>query len=122
MRLLRTLDVKDNLCDSCSQSFAECDPDCIEFGNGVGNDNVSACSNCTCPYPYSGTDYPGELMVKGTTPCEDCNPMNEPLCTVECQEVCPECKNYKSAEAVKSYNDLTDGESTQSGAIRQARG
>lgn len=50
-----------------------------------------------------------QLVAKGTTPCEDCNPMNNPLCTTECQEVCPECKNYKpriDAEMQAFINDV----------------
>ena len=31
----------------------------IEFGDGVGNDNIVACSNCTSR--YSDTIYPAEL-------------------------------------------------------------
>jgi len=34
-----------NLCNTCSNSFAECNPENIEFGNGVGNDNVISCGN-----------------------------------------------------------------------------
>jgi len=29
------------------------------------------------------------------SPCEECDPMNNPVCTKECQDVCPKCKNYR---------------------------
>jgi len=34
-----------NLCDTCLLSFGECEQDTIEFGNGIGNDNVIKCSS-----------------------------------------------------------------------------
>jgi|WetSurMetagenome_2_1015567.scaffolds.fasta_scaffold747965_2 hypothetical protein len=34
-----------NLCDICKKSFPECQPTRIEFGNGVGDDNVIKCSD-----------------------------------------------------------------------------
>jgi hypothetical protein len=33
---------------------------------------------------------------KAQTPCEICNPRRNPLCTLECQEVCPMTKRYKN--------------------------
>lgn len=34
-----------NLCDTCLLNFGECEQDMIEFGNGIGNDNVIKCSS-----------------------------------------------------------------------------
>lgn len=30
-----------------------------------------------------------------STPCEECDPVNNPVCTKECQKVCPECEDYE---------------------------
>lgn len=37
------IDTKQNLCDTCSDHPAECESVQIEFGDGVGNDNVISC-------------------------------------------------------------------------------
>ena len=42
------IDTKINLCDQCPYDFAVCQPEHIEFGDGVSNDNVIVCSS----YPY----------------------------------------------------------------------
>ena len=34
------------------------------------------------------------------SPCEECDPVNNPACTKECQEVCPECENHKKQTKV----------------------
>ena len=34
-----------NLCDSCMWKYPQCKYDNIIFGDGVGNDNICACSN-----------------------------------------------------------------------------
>lgn len=36
---------KDNLCDTCKYSYPECTADetDIEFGDGIGNDNICIC-------------------------------------------------------------------------------
>lgn len=34
---------KDNLCDTCRKCIADCDAKDIEFGDGVGNDNIVEC-------------------------------------------------------------------------------
>ncbi len=45
MKTARTKDTKDNLCDYCKLSIPECPkPKHIKFGNGIGNDNVTECS------------------------------------------------------------------------------
>jgi len=31
-------------------------------------------------------------------PCEICNPQKEPICTEECQQVCPFTKNYRGRD------------------------
>ena len=61
MRVIRTTDSKENLCDTCPKrvEFPKCMSDNLEFGNGVGNDNIIACNNCVAP--YSDTIYPSEL-------------------------------------------------------------
>jgi hypothetical protein len=42
----KELDSKINLCEYCHNSFPECNPDDIEieFGTGVGDDNIIKCS------------------------------------------------------------------------------
>lgn len=61
MRVIRTLDSTEHLCNTCpkKEDFPECLPDDVEFGNGIGNDNIIACSNCISK--YSDTIYPGEI-------------------------------------------------------------
>lgn len=61
MRVIRTTDSEENLCDTCTRrtDFPQCLPDDVEFGNGLGNDNIIACSQCVSP--YSNTIYPGEI-------------------------------------------------------------
>lgn len=39
------MDTKIHLCDSCLNSFPECSPKIIEFGEGKGNDNIVKCSD-----------------------------------------------------------------------------
>jgi hypothetical protein len=36
---------KDNLCDTCRNHIATCEAENIEFGDGVGNDNVTNCDS-----------------------------------------------------------------------------
>ncbi len=40
-----------NLCDSCQQALPSCEHDKIEFGDGVGNDNVISCDGFTPTKP-----------------------------------------------------------------------
>ena len=42
----RTTNPKENLCDTCKFKFENCKPTegVLEFGTGVGNDNVTACN------------------------------------------------------------------------------
>ena len=63
--MIRTTDSKENLCDSCKTlgGIPLCIPDDVEFGDGLGNDNVIACRNCTSP--YSNTIYPAEIVKEG---------------------------------------------------------
>lgn len=45
MRVVGTESTKDNLCNYCSLSIAECPKaNHLKFGDGVGNDNVIECS------------------------------------------------------------------------------
>ena len=64
MRVIRTTDSKENLCDSCpnKNDFPICLSEDVEFGNGIGNDNIIACSQCTSK--YSDTIYPAEISRK----------------------------------------------------------
>lgn len=57
MRVIRTTDTTQNLCDTCqrSEEFPLCIPDNVEFGN----DNIIACYNCLSK--YSETIYPAEI-------------------------------------------------------------
>ena len=61
MRVIRTTDTTENLCDTCLKypEFPVCCPNDIEFGNGLGNDNIVACSQCVSK--YSETIYPAEI-------------------------------------------------------------
>ncbi len=61
MRVIRTTDIKENLCDSCIKrsEFPRCFPDDVEFGEGIGNDNIIACSQCVSP--CTDTIYIGEI-------------------------------------------------------------
>lgn len=48
MRVTRSKDTKLNLCDFCPQEFATCPKATVrKFGDGIGNDNVIACSEYT---------------------------------------------------------------------------
>lgn len=42
---------------------------------------------------------------KESTPCEDCDPINKPICTIECQEACPETKIYNPYEKEEQPNE-----------------
>ena len=45
MRVIKTKDTKDNLCRYCQNDFPTCQKaNHIEFGDGIGNDNVIECS------------------------------------------------------------------------------
>ena len=48
MRVIRTRDSKESLCDSCTryEEIPLCGHD-LELGDGAGNDNIIACSDCT---------------------------------------------------------------------------
>ena len=61
MRIIRTTDLKENLCDTCfkKSEMPICMPDDVEFGNGIGDDNIIACSECVSP--YSKTIYPAQI-------------------------------------------------------------
>ncbi len=39
------MDTKKHLCATCLNEFPTCQPDRIEFGDGIGNDNVIDCSS-----------------------------------------------------------------------------
>lgn len=45
--VVRAINSTDHLCNICSSSFAECKPEILNFGDGLGNDNVIACSECS---------------------------------------------------------------------------
>ncbi len=46
MAMHRAKDTKANLCDTCMLHPAECNTelDKLEYGNGVGNDNIIGCT------------------------------------------------------------------------------
>ena len=44
MRVFKSKNSKLNMCDKCFNDFSSCKPTICEFGDGVGNDNVIACS------------------------------------------------------------------------------
>ena len=64
MRMIRTTNSKENLCDSCFDlnGFPHCVPSDVEFGDGTGNDNIIACKNAMCH--NSKTIYAAELVEK----------------------------------------------------------
>lgn len=47
------------------------------------------------------------------TPCEICDPWNNPLCTMECQEVCPFTKSYKVKAITDGRKEGRDNEDTK---------
>ena len=66
MRVWRTKNSKENLCDHCFDSFPECKPQVIEFGDGIGNDNVTACTSFTfpsVPYRELNADKPSQRYL-----------------------------------------------------------
>lgn len=64
MRVTKIKNLKDQICKYCSiqknRQFIECFPGYIEFGNGIGNDNVIACSEFS-PISYYN-NYPIESV------------------------------------------------------------
>lgn len=44
MRVSKAINSKVNMCDKCELCFATCKPELIEFGDGIGMDNVIVCS------------------------------------------------------------------------------
>jgi len=50
MRIIRTSNVKENLCDKCLNKIPECNPTVCEFGSGIGNDNIIGCSEYNGKY------------------------------------------------------------------------
>jgi hypothetical protein len=62
--MIRTTETKENLCDTCPKrtDFPQCLSGDVEFGDGLGNDNITACSQCVSP--YSETIYPAELVSR----------------------------------------------------------
>lgn len=67
-RMTRTSNTKENLCDTCfnRKYFPKCISEDVEFGDGIGNDNIIACSKCNSN--YSDTIYPGELTKYERSP------------------------------------------------------
>lgn len=43
-------DRKDDLCTQCSMHFPDCDSSTVEFGDGVGKDNVIGCDEFAGPF------------------------------------------------------------------------
>ena len=63
MRVIKTSNADVNLCSFCPKTFSECNPHTIEFGNGVGNDNVIACSEYIGGYSKKYDIYPSNQIV-----------------------------------------------------------
>ncbi len=55
---------KVNLCDTCSLSIPECNAQNVEYGDGVGNDNVIKCDTFTT-YVLTGTSEVGGEIIGG---------------------------------------------------------
>lgn len=62
MRSIEANDREGHLCASCKNSFATCLPTIIDFGDGLGNDNVIKCSEYNGPMKTGYTI--GELAPK----------------------------------------------------------
>jgi hypothetical protein len=63
MRVIKTKSTKDHLCQYCQNDIATCPKaNHIQFGNGVGNDNVIECSEFT-PIKFLN-NYPIEYTNK----------------------------------------------------------
>ena len=45
MRASKATNRKINMCDTCGLIYPTCHPEIIEFGDGIGNDNVIVCSS-----------------------------------------------------------------------------
>lgn len=59
-RIMGTISSKDNLCNYCCNEYATCPKaNHIRFGDGVGNDNVTECSE------YAHRRYFNNYPVKG---------------------------------------------------------
>ena len=56
MRQIIADDKTANLCDECLNEFATCHPQEVEFGCGVGNDNVIMCTHLTLPLGWCLAD------------------------------------------------------------------
>jgi hypothetical protein len=68
MRVFYSTDTTKNLCDSCEHDFAICKNLAVEFGNGIGNDNVVKCASYANPDSYK-LDY---IKMEDTT-CHTAN-------------------------------------------------
>lgn len=44
----RNVDSKINLCNTCSYTLPECNPEKVTYGTGLGNDNIIDCSQYNC--------------------------------------------------------------------------
>ena len=53
-----------HLCESCAKEYPECDAtiDGIEFGNGVGNDNIIGCTAYVNRWTFNPTEEQREAM------------------------------------------------------------
>jgi hypothetical protein len=59
MRVYKGTTTKINLCDFCLNDFPDCPKaNFIEFGDGLGNDNINKCSE------YIGTSLPNNHPVE----------------------------------------------------------
>ncbi len=64
MRASVATNSKVNMCDcDCSHSFATCTPDLVEFGDGVGNDNVVVCSQYETTKLYEEIEHDMSLGI-----------------------------------------------------------
>lgn len=45
MRASKADNSKVHMCNYCSNEYPTCNPELIEFGDGIGNDNVIVCSS-----------------------------------------------------------------------------
>ena len=62
MRIIYTEDKEENMCETCLNCFATCNPTVCEFGDGFGNDNVIKCSEYNGP--YTPLMHVGEIAPK----------------------------------------------------------
>jgi len=64
---------KMNLCNTCSHEFPSCSGKDIEFGEGIGNDNIISCDAYDTDIPnYACPNCGCEVFVKNDNRLDQC--------------------------------------------------